>query len=116
MNTTNTRKKGDKCPDYTHILPKHLADYLHTRGEEKYSKFEAFRYLMERQAVQKLNPSENRTGAFTVTVTQLSEDWGWHRHCVSAFLDNLSKLGYLTQEKHSHSSVLLLTKLEIQGL
>lgn len=64
-----------KCPDYIHSLPKRLADDLHQKPGERYSKYEAFRYLCERQAVHSSDQSRNHTDPFTVTITELSVDW-----------------------------------------
>ena len=58
-----------KCPDYIHSLPKRLADDLHQKPGERYSKYEAFRYLCERQAVHSSDQSRNHTDPFTVTIT-----------------------------------------------
>lgn len=88
-----------KCPDYIHSLPKVLADVLHQPGADRYTKFEAFRDLMQRQAVHNSNESKNHTRPFFVTVSELSVQWGWHRHTVSSFLEKLASLEYLSIEK-----------------
>ena len=87
------------CPEYTILLPKNLAEFLHQKQDERYSKFEAFRYLIELQAAHGLGTDEVTPVTMIVTITQLSEDWAWHRHTVSAFLDELVKMGYLTKVK-----------------
>ena len=89
-----------KCPDYIHSLPKR----------------EAFRYLCERQAVHSSDQSRNHTGPFTVTITELSVDWGWHRHTVTAFLGKLVALDYLTVEKTPTGFSLLLNDLCVPDL
>ena len=105
MKRKKTPHQDIPCPDYTVLLPKSLADLLHQKQDDRYSKYEAFRYLIEKQAitglgieVANLDP-ENTPCVMTTTITQLSEDWGWHRHTVSAFLDELVKMGYMTKEK-----------------
>jgi DNA-binding MarR family transcriptional regulator len=103
-----------ECPDYIHVLPKKLADTLHQKTGERYTKFEAFRYLMQRQAVEDPDKSENHDGSFEVTITELSVDWGWHRHTVTAFLQKLVRLGYLTVEKTSSSFRLRLSELFVK--
>ena len=105
-----------KCPDYIHSMPKRLADALHQKPGERYSKYEAFRYLCERQAVHSSDQSRNHTGPFTVTITELSVDWGWHRHTVTAFLGKLVALDYLTVEKTQTGFSLLLNDLCVPDL
>ena len=102
---------GRKCPDYIHSLPKRLADTLHQKTKDRYTKYEAFHYLMERQAVNNSEESKNHTRPFTVTITELSLDWGWHRHTVTAFLGKLVALDYLTVEKTPEGFSLLLNDL-----
>ncbi len=92
-------------------MPKRLADVLHQRTGERYTKFDAFRYLMEHQAVQSPDLSGICTTPFSVTITQLSDDWGWHRHTVTSFLESLVSLGYLTIEKTKTDFKLCLTEL-----
>ncbi len=104
-----------QCPDYLHAMPKKLADTLHQKPGERYTKFEAFRYLMERQAVQKPDGPEDHTGPIEVTITELSVDWGWHRHTVTAFLQKLVRMGYLSVEKTTSSFKLRLPELFVKG-
>ena len=82
-----------KCPDYIHSLPKRLADALHSSDQ-----------------------SRNHTGPFTVTITELSVDCGWHRHTVTAFLGKLVALDYLTVEKTPTGFSLLLNDLCVPDL
>jgi len=90
-----------KCPGYVHSLPKELADILSQKQKERFSKFAAFCYLMEKQAIQiTLNPDKCTT-PFIVTITELSLAWGWHRHTVSDFLEDLSSIKVLSVEKTS---------------
>ena len=86
MKRTKPTQPGHPCPDYIHSLPKKLADTLHSKSKDRYTKYDAFHYLMERQAVHTSDQSKNHTRPFTVTITELSVDWGWHRHTVTAFL------------------------------
>ena len=109
-------KKTLKCPDYIHCLPKRLADVLHQRTGERYSRFDAFRDLMERQAIQASDLSRSLADPIEVTITELSVDWGWHRHTVTAFLESLTTLGYLTVEKTVTCFRLLLTDLLIPDI
>ena len=99
MTRKRINPKDTPCPDYKLLLPKSLADFLHQKQDERYSKFEAFRYLIELQAALGLGIENDAQSQICITITQLSEDWGWHRHTVSAFLDELVKMGYMTKEK-----------------
>ena len=116
MKRIKLTKPGTQCPDYIHSLPKKLADTLHQKTGDRYSKYEAFRYLMERQAVQNSDESKNNTCPFTVTITELSVDWGWHRHTVTAFLGQLVDLNYLTVEKTPTGFSLLLNDLFVPDI
>ena len=71
---------------------------------------------MERQAVNNSEESKNHTRPFTVTITELSVDWGWHRHTVTAFLGKLVALDYLTVEKTPEGFSLLLNDLYLPDL
>ena len=115
MKRIKQTKPAAECPDYSHVLPKKLADTLHQKTGERYNKFEAFRYLMERQAKQDPDGSGQHTGPFEVTITELSLDWGWHRHTVTAFLQKLVRMGYLSVEKTTSSFKLRLSELFVEG-
>jgi len=116
MKRINTKEPGRECPDYIHSLPKKLADLLHQKTGERYTKYEAFRDLMQRQAIHNSDESKNHTGPFEVTVSELSVAWGWHRHTVTAFLQKLSGLGYLSVEKNPMSFTLLMNDLFVPDL
>ena len=111
MKRTKPKQPGHPCPDYIHSLPKKLADTLHSKSKDRYTKYDAFHYLMERQAVHTSDQSKNHTRPFTVTITELSVDWGWHRHTVTAFLGKLVALNYLTVDKTPEGFSLLLNDL-----
>ena len=116
MRKNKTAEPERSCPDYIHSLPKKLADVLHQPSGDRYTKFEAFRDLMQRQAKQDPDGSGKHTGPFEVTITELSLDWGWHRHTVSAFLEKLSALEYLTIEKVTNGFNLHLIALFVPDL
>ena len=116
MKRTKTKDPARPCQDYIHSLPKKLADVLHQPSGDRYTKFEAFRDLMQRQAVQNSDESKNHTSPFFVTVSELSVLWGWHRHTVSAFLEKLSALEYLTIEKVTNGFNLHLIALFVPDL
>ena len=67
MKRTKPTQPGHPCPDYIHSLPKKLADTLHSKSKDRYTKYDAFHYLMERQAVHTSDQSKNHTRPFTVT-------------------------------------------------
>lgn len=92
-------------------MTKGLADLLHTKGDERCHKFEALRYLLELQAIHNHSTPEESPSPFTVTITQLSVAWKWHRHTVTAFLNDLMLLGALTKEKTNDGFRLLFTDL-----
>lgn len=107
MKRKKTPHQDIPCPDYTILLPKSLADLLHQKQDDRYTKYEAFRYLIEKQAIASLGietdnaASGNAPCMMTTTITQLSEDWGWHRHTVKAFLEELASLQVLRLTKGS---------------
>ena len=115
MRKNKTAEPESSCPDYIHSLPKKLADVLHQPSGDRYTKFEAFRDLMQRQAVQNSDESKNHTSPFFVTVSELSVQWGWHRHTVTAFLQKLVRMGYLSVEKTTSSFKLRLSELFVEG-
>ena len=104
------------CPYYVHSLPKELADILHQRQDDRFHKFEAFRYLMEKQALAHIETAGKATSSFLVTITQLSLDWKWHRHTVTAFLEDLKKLGVLTIEKSREGFTIAFNNLSIPSV
>ena len=104
------------CPYYVHSLPKELADILHQRQDDRFPKFEAFRYLMEKQALTYLDSDVKAQSSFLVTITQLSLDWKWHRHTVTAFLEDLKKAGFLTIEKSREGFTIAFTNLSIPSV
>ena len=114
MKRIKQTKPAPECPDYIHVLPKKLADTLHQKPGARYNKYEAFRYLMERQALQDPDGSGKHTGPFEVTLTELSIDWGWHRHTVTAFLQKLVRMGYLSVEKTTTGFWLRLPELFVK--
>ena len=106
-----SQKETLPCPDYTHQLPKKLADFLHQRQDVKYNKFEAFRYLLELQATASAEQDAAAPVPVTLPLTVLAEEWGWHRHTVGAFLEGLEKLGFVTLQRSRSSSTFTLTTL-----
>lgn len=114
MTKKKTNVQAPECPDYTHSLPKELADLLHQKPDTRYSKYEAFRHLIELQAVEMLSHSEQELQPFIVTVTNLASLWNWHRHTVTVFLDDLMALGVITKEKIYDGFKLCFTDLSVK--
>ncbi len=106
-----SKKETPTCPDYTHQLPKKLADFLHQRQDVKYNKFEAFRYLLEMQAAASAEQNSAAPVPVTLPLTVLADEWGWHRHTVGTFLEGLEKLGFVTLERSRTSSTFMIITL-----
>ncbi len=99
MRKNKKKEPALPCPPYTHPLPKPLADILRHPHGERYTRFNAFRSLLEMQALHLWaggDPDERR---LAVTVSALARRWGWHRHSVTDFLRKLEAAGAVTIEK-----------------
>ena len=75
---------------------------LQDRHNERYSKHEAFCYLLDKacehympKAVSKEVADELKDFQFVTTKTQLAEDWHWHRATVRQFLERLTEHGLI---------------------
>ncbi len=75
---------------------------LQERHNERYSKHEAFCYLLDKacehympKAVSKEVADELKDFQFVTTKTQLAEDWHWHRATVRQFLEKLTEHGLI---------------------
>ena len=75
---------------------------LQDRHNERYSKHEAFCYLLDKacehyvpKAVSKEVVDELKDFQFITTKTQLAEDWHWHRATVGQFLEKLTGHGLI---------------------
>ena len=75
---------------------------LQDRHNERYSKHEAFCYLLDKacehympKAVSKEVADELKDFQFITTKTQLAEDWHWHRATVRQFLEKLTEHGLM---------------------
>ena len=75
---------------------------LQDRHNERYSKHEAFCYLLDKacehympKAVSKEVADELKDFQFITTKTQLAEDWHWHRATVRQFLEKLTEHGLI---------------------
>ena len=75
---------------------------LQNRHNERYSKHEAFCYLLDKacehympKAVSKEVADELKGFQFITTKTQLAGDWHWHRATVRQFLEKLTEHGLI---------------------
>ena len=89
---------------------------LQDRHNERYSKHEAFCYLLDKacehympKAVSKEVADELKDFQFITTKTQLAEDWHWHRATVRTFLDALESFGLLERTKLNKSVIITMT-------
>ena len=79
---------------------------LHDRHNERYSKHEAFCYLLDKacehyvpKSVEKDVADELGDFQFITTKTQLAEDWHWHRATVRQFLEKLTEHGLMNSKE-----------------
>ena len=79
---------------------------LQDRHNERYSKHEAFCYLLDKacehympKAVSKEVADELKDFQFITTKTQLAEDWHWHRATVRQFLEKLTEHGLISSKE-----------------
>ena len=79
---------------------------LQDRHNERYSKHEAFCYLLDKacehyvpKAVNKEVADELGDFQFVTTKTQLAEDWHWHRATVRQFLEKLTEHGLMNSKE-----------------
>lgn len=113
MTKSKQFKLAPPYPPYTHPLPKPLADILRHRYGERYTRYNAFRYLMERQALHMWAGGSEDEIPLQVTVSALAREWKWHRHSVTDFLTKLRDAGFVTIEKGGGYFRILLPKLEL---
>ncbi len=103
------------CSRYVHPLTKQLAEVLlQTRGD-RFTRFDAFRSLLERQAVQTDAHPDSPVCRFGVTLTGLSREWGWHRHTVGTFLEGLEAAGVIKTERTTVCIWLWIPGLQLVG-
>lgn len=79
---------------------------LQDRHNERYSKHEAFCYLLDKacehyvpKAISKEVADELGDFQFITTKTQLAEDWHWHRATVRQFLEKLTEHGLMSSKE-----------------
>ena len=91
MNRHRKSFKAIQCPGYSHPLTKQLAGVLRQTQGERFTRFDAFRSLLERQAAENEAHPDTRPCRFEVTHTALGNEWGWHRHTVVTFFQSLEE-------------------------
>ena len=113
MSKSKNKTLALKCPPYTHPLPKPLADILRHRYGERYTRYNAFRYLLEKQALHLWAGGSDDELPLYVTVSELAREWKWHRHSVTDFLGKLKDAGVITIEKSGGYFRIFFPKLEL---
>lgn len=112
MNRHRKSFKAIQCPGYSHPLTKQLAGVLRQTQGERFTRFDAFRSLLERQAAENEAHPDTRPCRFEVTHTALAKEWGWHRHTVVTFFQNLEEIGVLQVERTTVSVWIHIPGLE----
>ena len=102
-NQTVIREQG-----YRILVDKPLLDFLRPRTEGKFSKLDAYCFLLDKAVAESDNPqmqdvhkeSNNKwtLKPFEVTVTDLAKTWNWHRATTRKFLNELAVMGMLKKE------------------
>ena len=78
----------------------------------RFTRFDAFRSLLERQAAENEAHPDTRPCRFEVTHTALAKEWGWHRHTVVTFFQNLEEIGVLQVQRTTVSVWICIPGLE----
>lgn len=96
-----------------------LFDFLQERHNDRYTKFEAYCYLLNKACEHYIpeNLLKDDLPAladcqFITTKTELSEIWHWHRATVRTFLDKLSEYGQLEKYDMTKGTVYTMTCLK----
>ena len=94
--------------DYRILVDKPLLDFLRPRIEGKFSKLDAYCFLLDKavaeadnqrmQDVRKNSDDKWTLKPFEVTVTDLAKTWNWHRATTRKFLNELVVMGMLKKE------------------
>ena len=85
-----------------------LLQFLRSKNTERFTKLDAFCYLIGKMSEQtKAHKGDSSTdisplchGGFAGSISELANDWHWHRATVRSFLDGLESLGVITRELH----------------
>ena len=85
-----------------------LLQFLRSKNTERFTKLDAFCYLIGKMSEQaKAHNGDSSTdisplclGSFNGSISELANDWHWHRATVRSFLDGLESLGVIKRELH----------------
>lgn len=101
---------------YRILVDKPLLDFLRPRTEGKFSKLDAYCFLLDKAVAESDNPqmqdvhddSNNKwtLKPFEVTVTDLAKTWNWHRATTRKFLNELAVMGMLKKEALQKSCII----------
>ena len=101
---------------YRILVDKPLLDFLRPRTEGKFSKLDAYCFLLDKAVAESDNPqmqdvhkdSDNKRTLkpFEVTVTDLAKIWNWHRATTRKFLNELAEMGMLKKEALQKSCII----------
>ena len=101
---------------YRILVDKPLLDFLRPRTEGKFSKLDAYCFLLDKAVAEADTPqmqdvrndSENKwtLKPFEVTVTDLAKIWNWHRATTRKFLNELAEMGMLKKEALQKSCII----------
>jgi hypothetical protein len=86
--------------DMLHFLQDNACD------GERYSKLEAFVYLLDSVAEHSGAVAPN--GQLDTTISELAEAWNWHRTNVRLFLTSLENLGILSMDRQGKSTTVTI--------
>ena len=102
--------------DYRILVDKPLFDFLRPRIEGKFSKLDAYCFLLDKavaeadnqrmQDVRKNSDDKWTLKPFEVTVTDLAKTWNWHRATTRKFLNELAEMGMLKKEALQKSCII----------
>ena len=120
MNDWRTRQQGCRI-----LVDKPLLDYLRSKCDGKFSKLDAFCYLLDKAmaapAHQRCDDASTDVATvrtlhpFEVTVTDLAKSWNWHRATTRKFLTELEEMGLLTKEPLQKSCIITMRLSEADG-
>ena len=101
---------------YRILVDKPLLDFLRPRTEGKFSKLDAYCFLLDKavaesdspqmQDVHKDSDNKRTLKPFEVTVTDLAKIWNWHRATTRKFLNELAEMGMLKKEALQKSCII----------
>lgn len=80
-----------------------LMDCLRTQTNHKFSRFDAFMWLIDNIKRGRLLSDDDKVehpeSGFTASFNQLADQWHWSRQSVSKFIKNLDKIAVITHTR-----------------